>query len=94
MDQAFDAGQRVGRAIGQPAGQFVDLAFQVAVRHHSVDDAQAGRLMGVEAVAEQGDLHGFFQTHRAWQEITRRAVGAGRDIDIGEGEKGVVGGDR
>ena len=62
--------------------------------HDAIDEAEAQRLGGVEALDKQQDLHRLAQADDARQRPRAAAVGRERDVPIGRGEVGVLGGDR
>src|SRR5512145_53374 len=63
-----------GRALGQPLGELQRLLLELLRRDHAADEADPQRLLRVDDVSEQDQLHGLGRPDEAWEEVRPPAV--------------------
>ncbi len=93
VEEALGRGKGGGRPARQTRREHGGAAIELGGGHHGVDQAELEGGRGVEAIAEQRDLHRLLAADMAGQEIGRAAIGAGTEMTIRQGEDGILGGD-
>ncbi len=83
-EQRLGPGERQRRPGGQGRDRLGGVPLQVLGRPHPVDEAELERLVGLDPVAEQGDLHRPRQADQPWQAPGR--AGVGDQGDAGESQ--------
>src|SRR3990167_3299281 len=74
------------RGLREAFGQGLGRAFQFLDGDHLVDDAQPAGMLGIQRLAQQGDVQGAAQADQAWQMPAGTEVAAGTQAQVGEVE--------
>ncbi len=92
VEEQLGAAEGQGRPLSELPGQGAHRARELGVGMHAVDQSPVHRLPGREHPVGVVQLERAPEPDQARQEVGRRAVRGGRDLGVGHGELGGLGG--